>query len=99
MNFPTLRNRRGSTNVEDMAIVILVFAVTAIIAVLTFFSIYAAMPKWAVIPGSSAIANTTNATIVAFSTNFYSSVQLLGVTLIVMAAVSVIGVIMWLRNR
>jgi hypothetical protein len=99
MKLPTLRNRRASTSVEDMASIILVFAVTAIIAVFTFWSIYTSMPKFAILKGSSAIVNKTNATIIGFSTSFYSSVQLLGVTLIVMAAVSVIGVIMWLRNR
>jgi hypothetical protein len=78
--------------VEDMAIVILIFAVTAIIAILVFTSIYTALPA---LPAGGA-ANTT---VTAFATSFYSSIQLLGVTLIVMAAVSVIGVIMWLRNR
>jgi hypothetical protein len=99
LKFPALRNRRGSASVEEMATVILIFAVTAIIAVLTFWYMYAAMPKFATFKGSSAVVNTTNATITGFSTNFYSSIQLLGVTLIVMAAVSVIGVILWLRNR
>jgi hypothetical protein len=76
--------------VEEMAIVILIFAVTSIIAVLTFSSIYAALPT---------LGGTANTTVTAFATSFFSSIQLLGVTLIVMAAVSVIGVIMWLRNR
>jgi hypothetical protein len=93
MKLPSwLKNRRAMIGVEDMAIVILVFAVTSIIAVLVFTSIYTALP--ALTPASPA-----NLTVTAFATSFYSSVQLLGVTLIVMAAVSVIGVIMWLRNR
>ena len=96
---PGLPHRRAETSAEEMAIVILVFAVTASIAVLTFNKIMSSLPSEAKVKGSSLIINDTNATLAAFNSNFYSSVQLLGVALIVMAAVTIISVIMWLRAR
>jgi hypothetical protein len=97
MKLPSLRNRRAVTNVEEMAIVILVFAVTAIIAVLTYAKLFEALPKF--VYNTSSVYALANTTVIGYNTSFYSSIQLLGVTLIVMAAVSVIGVIMWLRSR
>ena len=79
----------GSMNVSDMPVMILIFAVTAIIAVITFAYIYNALP---------ALSGPSNVTVSAFAANFYSGIQLLGVTLIVMAAVSIIGVVLWLRG-
>lgn len=85
-----LRKRFGGMAPQEMAVVILIFAVTAIVAVIAFAYIYAALP---------ALTGTANTTVASFATNFYAAIQLLGVALIVMAAVTIIAVIMWLKTR
>jgi hypothetical protein len=87
-----LRKRLGGMQPQEMAVVILVFAVTSIVAVISFAYIYTALPNL----GTGTPANLT---VTAFATNFYAAIQLLGVALIVMAAVTIIGVILWLRGR
>lgn len=73
-----------SENVGRMPLVLLTFAIVAIVGVLVFANVYDALP---------ALTGTANTTVVSFSTSFYSGIGLLGVALIVLGAAAIIAIV------
>ena len=73
--------RRASAS---MPMLILTFAVISIIGVYIFAQIYGSLPV---------MTGAANDTVTAFQTAYYGAVALLGVSLIVLAAVSIIKIV------
>ena len=71
-------------SVGNMPLVLLTFAVVAIVGVLVFSNVFDALP---------ALAGTANTTVEAFADNFYSGIGLLGVALIVLGAAAIIAIV------
>jgi hypothetical protein len=67
-----------------MPLMLLTFAVVAIIGVFVFAKVFAAIP---------ALTGTANTTVYAFQDNFYAGVGLLGIALIVLGAVAIIAIV------
>jgi len=73
-----------------MAIGILVFALIGIIGVYIFQNVYTALPT---------LTGDANTSVEAYATNFFSGMNLLGVGIIVFAAVTIIMIIGMLQSK
>lgn len=79
-----LHRKRRASGMAGYALAILMFSIIAIIGVLIFSKVVTALPT---------LAGTANTTVVAFVANYYAGLELLGVGIIVMAAVGIIGIV------
>lgn len=84
-----LKKRKGSTSVGQMPTVLLTFAIVGIIGVFVFVNVFDALPP---------LTGDANTAVEAFATNYYSGVNLLGVALIVLGAVTIIGIVGMLQR-